>query len=233
MVGVKSGLLIGAAVAVMALTCASADAAPVIYSGFDGGWNAAPPVGPNSLASEQAFVTATGASNPITFANGSVPSGVSVSIYNPYGVSSISNTGVGSCGFALCGGDTDGNGWFLYQYGGSSTFTFKKPVSSFGAYFSGLQTGDTIDWTDSTGAQSITIPVDYYSGGMAFVGFKDAGQSITSVTVNSPGDIIGVDDVLYAGGGVPEPATWAMLILGVAMIGFAARRRNAGIAAVA
>lgn len=28
-------------------------------------------------------------------------------------------------------------------------------------------------------------------------------------------------------GGVPEPATWTMLILGVAMIGFAARRRNA------
>jgi hypothetical protein len=30
--------------------------------------------------------------------------------------------------------------------------------------------------------------------------------------------------------GVPEPATWAMLILGVAMIGFAARRRRDGVA---
>jgi hypothetical protein len=29
---------------------------------------------------------------------------------------------------------------------------------------------------------------------------------------------------------VPEPTTWAMLILGVAMIGFAARRRNEGTA---
>jgi hypothetical protein len=32
---------------------------------------------------------------------------------------------------------------------------------------------------------------------------------------------------------VPEPATWSMLILGVAMIGFAARRRREGIAAAA
>lgn len=31
-------------------------------------------------------------------------------------------------------------------------------------------------------------------------------------------------------GEAPEPATWAMLILGVAMIGFAARRRNSGMA---
>jgi hypothetical protein len=34
-------------------------------------------------------------------------------------------------------------------------------------------------------------------------------------------------------GGVPEPATWAMLILGVAMIGFAARCRETPIAAAA
>jgi hypothetical protein len=32
------------------------------------------------------------------------------------------------------------------------------------------------------------------------------------------------------GGGVPEPATWAMLMFGVAMIGGSARRRNAGVA---
>jgi hypothetical protein len=34
-------------------------------------------------------------------------------------------------------------------------------------------------------------------------------------------------------GGVPEPSTWAMLIAGVAMIGFAARRRTAGLALAA
>lgn len=33
--------------------------------------------------------------------------------------------------------------------------------------------------------------------------------------------------------GVPEPSTWAMLILGVAMIGFAARRQREGLAVAA
>lgn len=33
--------------------------------------------------------------------------------------------------------------------------------------------------------------------------------------------------------GVPEPTTWAMLILGLGVIGFAARRRNAGVALAA
>lgn len=42
----------------------------------------------------------------------------------------------------------------------------------------------------------------------------------------------GTQSLIY--GGVPEPATWAMLILGVAMIGAAARRRRqAGFCAIA
>jgi hypothetical protein len=39
--------------------------------------------------------------------------------------------------------------------------------------------------------------------------------------------------IILDGTAVPEPATWAMLILGVAMVGFAARRRNAGAAIAA
>lgn len=39
--------------------------------------------------------------------------------------------------------------------------------------------------------------------------------------------------VVLGAGGVPEPATWAMLIVGVAMVGFAARRRNVGLALAA
>lgn len=50
---------------------------------------------------------------------------------------------------------------------------------------------------------------------------------------NSYEGINGVAVSLYDVTGVPEPATWAMLILGVAMIGFAARRRSEGVALTA
>lgn len=45
-----------------------------------------------------------------------------------------------------------------------------------------------------------------------------------------PGNLAGSINLLSA---VPEPSTWAMLILGVGLIGFAARRRREGMAAAA
>lgn len=50
-----------------------------------------------------------------------------------------------------------------------------------------------------------------------------------TIVTNFPYDL---EYALYAGG-VPEPSVWAMLILGVAMIGFAARRRRQGAALAA
>jgi hypothetical protein len=53
---------------------------------------------------------------------------------------------------------------------------------------------------------------------LAFVGFTDAGRSITSVTINAgtnAWDAIGVDDVQYQSANtVPEPASIALLLTG-------------------
>jgi PEP-CTERM motif len=57
-------------------------------------------------------------------------------------------------------------------------------------------------------------------------GFANTDFGRFTLTIDGPGNIIG------AGGGVPEPATWAMLIFGFAGIGVALRRRRGGAVAV-
>jgi hypothetical protein len=206
----------------------SANAALVVYSAFDDGQ--ASPIGSNSAAEQALFLAAVGPVNEITFET-PVPSDVTIS-----GGSIINYTS----GFQLYGGNTTpGGSYYLSLSGGSATFGFTTPVSVFGAYFSGLQvTGDSINFSDGT-SQSISIPVDFYNGGMAFVGFTDIGASITSVTINaqgpSYGDIIGVDDVFYNGtSAIPEASTWAMMVAGFAGLGFTGyRKAKSGRAAAA
>lgn len=63
----------------------------------------------------------------------------------------------------------------------------------------------------------------------------NSSANTTLVSVYNPdylGGGTGLDFILF-GGAVPEPATWAMLLVGVAMIGFAARRRREGAAIAA
>jgi opacity protein-like surface antigen len=79
----------------------------------------------------------------------------------------------------------------------------------------------------SYGGVSIETALDTFN-------FADAGGFIvTKESVNpsgGPEDLVPVNGSITA---VPEPATWAMLLLGVGMIGFAARRRREGVAIVA
>lgn len=51
------------------------------------------------------------------------------------------------------------------------------------------------------------------------------GQAITSVRFRSEGVAFEFDDIAVTA--VPEPATWGLMIAGFAMVGAAARRRNA------
>ena len=180
MTHLKTAVLAGAALVAIAAASQPAISGVTIFSGLDQGWASAPPVGPNSLTAEEAFVAATGASNPITFAGGSLAAGVTLS-----GGGEITNA-PSQCGFALCGGATDSDGWYEYQYGVSATFNFSTPISYFGAYFSGVQFANTLTFNDGS-PELVDIPAGSFSeGGMSFAGFNDPGASITSVTVRDP-----------------------------------------------
>jgi len=58
-----------------------------------------------------------------------------------------------------------------------------------------------------------------------------AGEVITGLTFHSTGVAFEFDSI--AAGAVPEPATWAMLITGFGLVGFAARRRRSMVAIAA
>ena len=64
----------------------------------------------------------------------------------------------------------------------------------------------------------------------AFHDFSVAASGITSFKIYQPnsgtGDGVVFDNFSFSAAAVPEPATWAMMILGMGAVGFAMRRRN-------
>jgi MYXO-CTERM domain-containing protein len=132
---------------------------------------------------------------------------------------------------------TAGGSQFVEQMGGTLTFTFAQPTQFFGAYLTGVQTSfflDSITFNDGT-SQSISLVGTGTSSSMgeiAFIGFVDAGKSITSITINAgaPGtgqDFIGVDDVSYqVPTTTPEPASLTLALIGAGLAGLAGWRRR-------
>ncbi len=219
----------------VALLTGTSFAGITIYSGFDNG--AGSPPHPNSDAAAALFDAATGSLPIITFE--SAPLGPYSSLVVAPGVTltgTNSNKGNQSiidtpgCSPALCGYNTTlgGKQWADVN-GGFITFTFSTPISSFGAYFTGVQiAGDSISFFDGS-TQTIPLPVDSYSGGTAFVGFVDTNANITSVTINASYDIIGVDDVRYgAPAAAPEPSSITLLGSGVLGLSGMLRKRLLG-----
>jgi len=210
--------------ALLAVTCsvgaATAGAQVVTYSAHDSHSGV---VGPNSSAAQLSFLGATGGAVGMTFES-ALPTGVGVI------GGTITNDAV--CAPRLCGFNTTAGGQsFLFQYGQSATFTFATPIDYFGAYFGGVQMLNDIEFTDVHGNQVVAIPFSHEAGG-SFVGFTSAGAKITSVTINprasGVGDIITVDDVIFGTlvTSVPEPATWPLVVSGLAGLALAERRRR-------
>lgn len=235
-------------VAVVAGGEKTCDAAVVTYSASDAAAGPTDPR-PNSNAMAATFDSAASAlgtlqiitfeSAPLgAFSNLTVAPGVSLSgTDKDGGLQTIRNTPGGGSGpgdpVSIYGYNTTlGGANFVYVRGGTLTFTFSTGVQAFGAYISGIQfAGETITFNNGS-FQSVAIPpLGVSDGGVAFVGFTDAGKSITSITINavgSPGgpDFISIDDVRIVPHvpPVPEPSTFA--IVGLGAIGWAAFKRR-------
>jgi hypothetical protein len=92
------------------------------------------------------------------------------------------------------------------------------PTGSYGNYFT---TGSSfLDGTGTTFALVTGGPVTF---------FNQSSNGIYRVNTFSPGSSNFVNATSSAVAAVPEPATWAMMLLGFAGIGFALRRRRSAV----
>jgi hypothetical protein len=137
-----------------------------------------------------------------------------------------STTSNGQSRFISTDGSLDFARVFLTQ-GGSFT---EAEFNLFGA----LAGTTAVDITVSgiiNGVQSSITQNFALGNGENFLGFQaTGGDVITSIAFNTNGD--GVTDLrqLRVGGvsAVPEPATWAMMLIGFGAVGYSMRRRKVG-----
>lgn len=130
-----------------------------------------------------------------------------------------------------------GDAYFAVLGGGATTFIFGAGVSSFGFDLGSADDYNSILVTFANGATQLFSgaglnPPGPASGNQDIAGtngrvtiFNNGMGRITSAQFSSTANSFEFDNIGVAG--VPEPGTWAMLILGFGMVGGALRRRAA------
>jgi PEP-CTERM motif len=218
----------------------SANATTVTFFGQDNGSAVGGP-SPASVSARNSFLSAAGAfgtTDNFSFENAGVGfHGGTINLHDNLGtitlnapnlgngISGISDTTFGNLnGYNVNPG---GSHWLGFATG-SATFNFTNPTNSFGAFFTGLQAnfGSNFQITVNDGLGTTFNPAINANGGVEFFGFTDTA-SFTSLTITRlSGDYWGLDQFTINVSAVPEPSTWAMMILGFAGVGFMAYRRR-------
>ncbi len=107
---------------------------------------------------------------------------------------------------------------------GQVTMTFATPVSGIGFFWGASDNQWTLSAYDSSNAliESFLLPITSFSNAGDFVGIKDPGIAY-AILAGPSSDYVFIDDVTGIPGGVPEPATWAMMVAGLGLLGGALR----------
>jgi opacity protein-like surface antigen len=138
----------------------------------------------------------------------------------------------GGYGFGSNGGWSDVPMIGLNTNNGFFTLTFASAISSFLAevnWTANNPTNATMGVYDVAGnlIESLTLEANGVNQvPVGFHGFSETSNSIKSIRFSN--EYIGIRNIstATAAGAVPEPATWAMMILGMGAVGFAMRRRR-------
>lgn len=183
-----------------------------------------------------------GVLNSSTTTNGLVPGDI-----DPGVTYSVPTPGQGE-DFALfidAGGGFTGGFLDGFDYGGDNflNVTFDSAQGAFGFDTNNFMGAFTIVINSSAGPIfSQTFP-GALDDGLVFFGFQSDSADIVSLTIESTlapfGNAFAIDNFTFNGrpvielGGIPEPATWAMMITGFGMAGGALRRHKRSATAAA
>jgi hypothetical protein len=207
-------------------------AAAIVIAGTSGTAYA----GPTIYNTQAAFLAAVGTTGVDTFDNFSNTGSTPSPITRPAG--SFGYTAAASTS-SFFGAGSGADHWLSTNTATDSiTFSgFTGGVSGFGGFFFGSDISGafaagsvTLTATDASGTSTFTITNATTS---SFLGFVSSGPllsaTLTAVQPTSGPLWSTANDLTLAGAaatpGVPEPATWAMLLMGFGAVGFAMRRR--------
>lgn len=129
----------------------------------------------------------------------------------------------------------DNTPFFAVQGGQTAVFTFAKALKSFSVYIGSVDSYNSLQFT-GPGYNSGVFSASALPGGdngdqtsgstnRRFFFSFGPGESVKTVTLASTSNSFELDNIAAAT--VPEPSTWAMLIGGFGLVGFARRRKSA------
>jgi hypothetical protein len=151
------------------------------------------------------------------------------------------NTAIGSLPgvYAAPAGDTTVFGYVSSAVTPNSTTLSTPKLDSISVYIGSIDTFNLLEVLDGNGNVLLSLPgtlLPPADGDQSAANtnrriFIDrvSGAAIEGLRFTSTGVAFEFDDI--AAGAVPEPATWAMMLAGFGLVGFAARRRRAVAAA--
>lgn len=154
--------------------------------------------------------------------------GFGITLIAPFGYDTV-NGGFGidnSLAFAPTGGSDVTTG-----YTGPAAFADGTPSIAF--TFNGFDAGETFSWNiDVDGPNQVTVFGNELIGSSVYVDFDNGlrGSGFLEAVPGNDDAAQFVIRVIAPTPGVPEPATWAMMIGGFALAGGAMRRRAAKVA---